>query len=74
EIEHGTEWASKGYVELNMKIEIGHSGGPIFDRQGRVIGLLFGYELGDGKTADPRIAYAVPSNNIAAFLRSALPR
>ena len=47
-----------------MEVESGHSGGPVFDRRGALIGMVAGYELGDTTKrpyVSPRITYAIPS-------------
>ena len=60
-------------VKLNIYIEPGHSGGPVFNERGEMIGLVATFVLGDISAADyqsPRLAYAVPSNAIRAYLRA----
>lgn len=67
-------WGFGNGIEISMEVENGHSGGPVFDAKGGLIGIVAGYELGDTtKTPylSPRITYVVPSNGIAAFLRTA---
>ncbi|HET7038538.1 MAG TPA: trypsin-like peptidase domain-containing protein [Gemmatimonadales bacterium] len=44
----------------------GASGSPVFDRDGRLVGVLSGGEAGSGG----RIVYAVPVNPVTALLRS----
>jgi S1-C subfamily serine protease len=58
-------------IELAMRVDQGHSGGPIIDREGRVMGMVASLALGkSGSNAPPRplIALAVPSNDIRAFI------
>ena len=58
-------------VELRADVQPGHSGGPVFDGAGRLIGILAGFGLGDTsrKTYVPTlIGYAVPSVTVAAYL------
>jgi putative serine protease PepD len=53
-------------------VEPGNSGGPVVNRAGEVIGMVASFVLGDTSQSDyvsPRLAYAVPSNAVAAFLR-----
>lgn len=60
-------------VALAMPIEPGHSGGPILDREGRVIGMIASFLLGEaGSKARPAppIGLGVPSNDIVAFLKA----
>lgn len=58
-------------IELNMEVESGDSGGPVFNADGAVIGMIAGFLLGDtSKTpyVSPHIAFAVPVNAISAYL------
>jgi len=60
-------------IALAMAIRPGDSGGPVFDREGRVIGMVASFALGNGgskPSAAPNIAFAVPANAIAAFIRA----
>jgi S1-C subfamily serine protease len=60
-------------IELRADVQPGHSGGPVFDGAGRLIGILAGFGLGDTsrKTYVPTlIGYAVPSVTVAAYLAS----
>ena len=50
-------------IALAMRIESGNSGGPVFDNQGRVIGMI-----ASNYSAD--IGLAIPSEDITAFLRA----
>ncbi|MCW5774550.1 MAG: serine protease, partial [Rhodospirillaceae bacterium] len=64
-------WGFDNAVEIGMEVESGHSGGPVVDAKGRLIGMVAGYELGDTtKPAyrSPRITYAVPVNAIKNWL------
>ncbi len=55
-------------IALAMEVEAGHSGGPILDPQGRVIGMVASFVLGEGGSNAPHIALAVPANDIRAFI------
>ena len=69
------EWGFDHALEMSMEVESGHSGGPVFDRDGKVVGMIAGYELGD-TTKTPyrstRIAYAVPVADMRRYLRERL--
>lgn len=61
---------------IDMKVEPGHSGGPVINERGEFVGMIASFALGrtprspDDKTAtSPAIAFAVPSNDVAAYLR-----
>jgi S1-C subfamily serine protease len=63
-------------IKLHMEIEPGHSGGPVFDWQGRVIGLVGGFVLPDSKkkpAISPNLGYAIPADTITAYLARVLP-
>ncbi|MBT5413010.1 MAG: trypsin-like peptidase domain-containing protein, partial [Rhodospirillaceae bacterium] len=70
------EYNGFGYNDaIKLKVDAlpGHSGGPVVDTQGRLIGILASFVLPatDGPGAVlPRLAYAVPSNAIRAFVES----
>ncbi len=58
-------------IELQANVQPGHSGGPVFDGKGRLVGILAGFGLGDTsqETYVPTyIGYAVPSARVAAYL------
>ncbi len=58
-------------IALSMEVEPGHSGGPLLDPQGRVIGMVASFvlgEVGSKPYVSPRIALAVPSNDIRSFI------
>jgi len=62
-------------IALAMPIEPGHSGGPVLDREGRVIGMIASFLLGQSgsKAApQPRVGLAVPSDDIVAFMKSTI--
>jgi len=71
------EWGFDHAVQMSMEVESGHSGGPVFDGQGQVVGMVAGYELGDTtKTpyVSPGIAYAVPAADMMRYLQERLGR
>lgn len=74
------EYDGYGYddaVVLDMEIEPGHSGGPVFDADGNLVGIVASFGLGNTRRVpyvSTRIAYAVPSAAIAAYLAEVLAR
>ena len=64
-------WGFDSAIEVGMEVQSGHSGGPVVDMDGRLVGMVASYELGDTtKSAyvSPRITYVVPAKTLAAFL------
>jgi S1-C subfamily serine protease len=58
-------------IELAMRIDPGDSGGPLLDREGRLIGMVASMAMGaSGSKAPPRplIGLAVPANDIREFI------
>ncbi len=61
---------------LDLGVEPGFSGGPVFDRDGRMVGMVTGFLLGDTSRVDyvsPGIAYAIPAADILAWLSEVEP-
>jgi S1-C subfamily serine protease len=70
------EYGFDNAIEIDMEIEPGHSGGPVFDAEGRLIGLLASFALGDTRRVpyvSTRLAYAIPISAVAAYLASVAP-
>lgn len=70
-------WGITDAIEISMEVESGHSGGPVFNRRGELIGMVAGYELGDTTKRpyiSPRITYAIPVAGIKAFLKRSAGR
>ncbi len=68
-------WGITGAIEISMEVESGHSGGPIFNQSGALIGMVASYELGDTTKRpyiSPRITYAVPIAGIRDFLKRSI--
>ena len=64
-------YSIKDGIELGMAVFTGNSGGPVFNQQGELIGMIASYnnpDLRKLKNAPPNIGYAVPSRGIAAYL------
>lgn len=47
-------------LELSVRIKHGNSGGPLLDRQGRVVGVIFAGQPGATAEDFMRVAYAIP--------------
>jgi S1-C subfamily serine protease len=66
-------WGFDHAIEVGMEVRSGHSGGPVVDLQGRLVGMVASYELGDTTKpvyVSPRITYVVPAKTLADFLAS----
>jgi len=66
-------WILRDAIRLSMETESGHSGGPVFNADGKLIGLVAGHEMGNSRRVpyvSPRITYAVPADAIADYLAS----
>ena len=64
-------------LELRMPVEPGQSGAPVFDTNGRLVGIIAGFGLGDTRPVPyvpTGIGYAVPSATLSAYLAESLPR
>jgi S1-C subfamily serine protease len=62
-------------VELRMEVEPGHSGGPVFDAAGGLIGIIAGFGLGDTRRVPyvpTGVAYAVPAAILTGYLTEVL--
>ena len=69
------EYDGFGYddaIELVLDAEPGNSGGPLFNHEAELIGIVASFSLGNTNPDEyepTRLAWAVPSNAIAAYLR-----
>jgi S1-C subfamily serine protease len=64
-------------VELTLEVEPGHSGGPVLNARGELIGMVASFVVGDVSQVNyvsPRVAHAVPAAEIDAFVRAKRPR
>lgn len=60
EVNDGRQW-----LALDMQMRPGHSGGPLFDTQGQVIGL-------NTMIRGPEVSFAIPVDVVKAFVESVL--
>lgn len=58
-------------MQLAMHVDPGHSGGPVFDLEGALVGMIIAFDLSDdsGQLFNTGIAYAVPAGDLAEFVR-----
>jgi len=64
------QYGKFGYADamvLRMNTQKGESGGPLFDEQGRLIGMVVS-TLSDGNGQPLNLAHAVPATSLATFL------
>lgn len=63
-------------MQLALHVEPGHSGGPVFDLEGVLVGMVIAFDLGNdsGQLVNTGIAYAVPARDLAEFLRDRKPQ
>jgi S1-C subfamily serine protease len=63
-------------IELVLDAEPGASGGPLFNQQGELVGIVASFSLGNTNPgyAPTHLAWAVPSNAIARYLREVAGR
>ena len=62
-------------IVLRMEIQPGHSGGPLFDAEGGLVGMVAGFGLGDTRRVPylpTGVAFAVPSAALADYLTEIL--
>lgn len=60
-------------IVLNMRVESGFSGGPVFDRRHRWLGMIVGYDLArkeDGEYVRVHKTYVIPATGISAYVNS----
>ena len=51
-------------LELSTRIKHGNSGGPLLDRRGRVVGVIFAGQPGATAEDFMRVAYAIPLSSV----------
>ena len=58
-------------IQLDAAINIGNSGGPLFDLAGDLVGIVTAHLLGDNpRSRAEGIAFALPMDHVRAFLRA----
>ncbi len=74
-IQYG-EFGYDDAIELVLDAEPGASGGPLFNQQGELVGIVASFSLGNTNPgyAPTHLAWAVPSNAIARYLREVAGR
>ena len=60
EMQTGREW-----IALNLRLRPGHSGGPLVDTHGRLVGI-------NTMITGPEVGFAVPAHVVKRFLKQAL--
>lgn len=57
-------------IVLDMHVDTGYSGGPVFDTEGKLIGMVVGYDSTDSGRESPdqvRTTYAIPAQRLYDF-------
>lgn len=57
-------------MELTARVKHGNSGGPVLDRRGRVVGIVFAGEPGPTQQDYMRVTYAIPVTSVRRLLRA----
>jgi S1-C subfamily serine protease len=60
EMQTGREW-----IALNLRLRPGHSGGPLVDTQGRLVGI-------NTLITGPEVGFAIPVHTVTSFLKQTL--
>ncbi len=72
------EYEQYGYddaIELFLEVEPGHSGGPLFNTRGELVGIIASFGLGETRKVpyvSTKAAFAISSNEIVAYLDEVL--
>ncbi|MDZ7839921.1 MAG: trypsin-like peptidase domain-containing protein [Gammaproteobacteria bacterium] len=64
------EYGFQGPIQLALRVEPGHSGGPVFDMDGELVGMIFAFDLEnrDGEYVNTGAAYAIPARDVMRFI------
>ena len=60
QMQPGREW-----IALSLHMRPGHSGGPVVDSEGKLVGI-------NTMITGPDVGYAIPSHVVKAFLKDAI--
>lgn len=66
-----------GPMELAMDVQPGHSGGPVFDTEGSLVGMIIAFDLrgtASGNYVNTGAVYAVPAGEVMEFFHHWAPR
>lgn len=75
EVEKTVRYGDFGFddaIELRMRVEPGYSGGPVFNADGLLVGMIAGFDLrtaDDGRYVATGSAYVVPAADVMTFFR-----
>lgn len=69
------EYGFQGPMQLALQVEPGHSGGPVFDMEGALVGMIFAFDLMNrgGEYFNTGTAYAIPVREVMRFVRQHSP-
>lgn len=69
------EYGFQGPMQLALHVEPGHSGGPVFDMEGALVGMVFAFDLKSrgGDYVNTGTAYAIPVRDVMRFVRDHSP-
>lgn len=64
-------------MELSLRVDPGHSGGPVFDAEGALLGMIVAFDLrssAPGEYTNTGVAYAIPAREVMRYFRRWTPR
>lgn len=71
------DFGFSGPMELAMRVEPGHSGGPVFDTEGSLLGMIIAFDLrktASGDYVNTGAVYAIPAGDVMEFFHRWAPR
>lgn len=71
------DFAFRGPMELAMRVAPGHSGGPVFDAEGSLVGMIIAFDLrstASGDYVNTGAAYVIPAGDVMEFFHRWAPR